>query len=453
MNRIVLIARREFLAAVANRGFVIGLLMMPLLGALFFAVVPFIFAPRQVEIRGQIAVVDPTGEVAGELRKILDPAAIAARRAEDARRALEGAPQAARALPGSNQAIVNMMGPNAELTIVERPETDDLEPEKAWLSGGTAEDRHLALVRIHPGAVVAPAGGELGTYDFYVSQGLAWGIESLIHNGLRDAIVNARVRAHDLDRDRVEALMNVPRARSITVTGGREHQRARALDIALPLVLAGLLIFGVTIGGQTLLTSTIEEKSSRVIEVLLSAASPLELMAGKIFGQLGVSLLVIVVYAGIGIGLLVSFAMIGLLDPWLLAYLFVFFLITYATFSSVFAAAGAAVNDLKEAQALMGPIMLVLMGPWILAFPIVRAPDSALAVVLSFVPPVNSFFMMLRLASSSPPPAWQAWLSIAIGAAAAWGAVWFAAKVFRIGLLLHGKPPDLRTLVRWARAA
>ena len=123
-------------------------------------------------------------------------------------------------------------------------------------------------------------------------------------------------------------------------------------------------------------------------------------------------------------------------------------------FGAVFAAAGAAVNDMKEAQALMGPVMLLLMGPWMLAFPIMRAPDSTLAVVLSFVPPVNTFAMMLRLASSNPPPLWQTLLSIAIGIAAAdAGAIWFAAKVFRIGLLMHGKPPNMRTLVRDGREA
>src|SRR5690606_13520481 len=116
---------------------------------------------------------------------------------------------------------------------------------------------------------------------------------------------------------------------------------------------------------------------------------------------------------------LVSFALYGLVDPLLLVYLLVFFLITYTTFAAVFAAAGAAVDDVKAAQALAGPIMLVLMGPWMLAFPIVRNPDSTIAVILSFVPPVNAFVMMLRMASSTPPPAWQPLLSIVIGGAAA----------------------------------
>jgi ABC-2 type transport system permease protein len=80
-----------------------------------------------------------------------------------------------------------------------------------------------------------------------------------------------------------------------------------------------------------------------------------------------------------------------------------------------------------------------------------RAPDSTIAVVTSFIPPVNSFVMMARLASASPPPLWQVLLSIAVGIASALAVVWFAAKVFRIGLLMHGKPPSFATLVKWAR--
>ena len=129
----------------------------------------------------------------------------------------------------------------------------------------------------------------------------------------------------------------------------------------VPFVFVGLLVFGVMIGAQTLMTSTVEEKSSRVIEVLLSAVSPLELMAGKILGQMAVSLLVLALYIGIGVLMLSSFAMLGLLDPWLIVYLVIFFLITYFLFASVFGAIGAAVNEMREAQALVTPVMLVLM--------------------------------------------------------------------------------------------
>jgi ABC-2 type transport system permease protein len=207
------------------------------------------------------------------------------------------------------------------------------------------------------------------------------------------------------------------------------------------------------VGGQSLLTSTIEEKSSRVIEVLLSAVSPIELMAGKIIGQMGVSLVALGLYVALGLVALVSFALLGLLDLRLLFYLVVFFVIAYLVFGSFMMAVGAAVNEMQEAQSLMMPVVLALAAPLMLAAPISNDPNSTFSTVISFVPPVNSFAMLIRLSSSTPPPWWQAWMSIAVGVASVCAAVWFAAKVFRIGLLMYGKPPNFATLIRWARAS
>jgi ABC-type Na+ efflux pump permease subunit len=205
--------------------------------------------------------------------------------------------------------------------------------------------------------------------------------------------------------------------------------------------------------GQGLLTTMIEEKSSRVVEVLLSAVSPMQLMAGKLLGHMGISLLAMSLYIGLGLLGLASFSLFGLLDPSLIFYLFLFFVLSFFMIGSLMMAAGAAVNELREAQSLMMPMMLILMAPWFLWVPISRDPNSTLSVVASFIPPVNTFAMLLRMASTSPPPAWQVWLSVGVGVIGVIGAVWVAAKIFRIGLLMFGKPPDFRTLVRWVRSA
>ena len=275
----------------------------------------------------------------------------------------------------------------------------------------------------------------------------------MIYEGLRLAIVSARLAASNLDRVAIEATMRVARPQSVIVAADGEQRAQRGFTRTLPFILGILLFMGVMVGGQTLMTSTIEEKSSRVVEVLLAAVSPLELMAGKLLGQLGVGLLVMAVYVGLGILALFQFAMLGLLDPMLVVYLLVFFLITYLVFGALMVSIGAAVNQMAEAQALMGPVMLLLVAPYILTPVIGRAPNSTFSVVVSFIPPVNTFAMMARLASGTPPPAWQVWLTVLVGLAAACAAVWFAAKVFKIGLLMHGKPPNFATLVRWARAA
>jgi ABC-2 type transport system permease protein len=168
---------------------------------------------------------------------------------------------------------------------------------------------------------------------------------------------------------------------------------------------------------------------------------------------MGISLLALSLYLAMGLIVLASFSLFGLLDLSLLLYLLIFFLIAFFTIGSLMMAVGSAVNDMREAQSLMMPLMMTMIVPWILWMPIVRDPNSTLALVVSFVPPLSSFGMLLRLASSSPPPAWQVWLSIAIGIAGVFACVWFTAKVFRIGVLMFGKPPDLKTLIKWVRAA
>jgi ABC-2 type transport system permease protein len=463
MKKIAHIAVREFVGTVATRGFILGLLILPAVIALMAIAAPRLFSQRNFRVQGQVAIVDPTGLVTARLRTAVDPVTIVARRAEDARRALAAAPAAVQQLADSagadaSRAAETVLGQVPDISVVERPRDADLQHEKEWLKQDEPS-RHLALVVVHadavvPGALVPGNGGPVyGTYDLYVPANVDDRVEAEVHASLRDAIVAARADASHLDRQRIDALMRVDRVRSVTVTKDGERQTVGAFNRWLPIVFAGLMLIGIVIGGQALMTSTIEEKSSRVIEVLLSAVSPVELMAGKILGQMGASLVVLGLYAVIGMAALLSFALFGLLDPWLLFYLIVFFVIAYLVNASLMVAVGAAVNEMKEAQSLMMPIMLMLMVPWVLAAAIARDPNSTFSTVISFIPPMNTFTMLIRMASSAPPPLWQVWLSIAIGVASVFAAVWFAAKVFRIGLLMYGKPPDFATLIRWVRAA
>jgi ABC-2 type transport system permease protein len=168
---------------------------------------------------------------------------------------------------------------------------------------------------------------------------------------------------------------------------------------------------------------------------------------------MAVSLLAMGLYITMGLMMLTSFSLFGLLNPWLILYLIIFFVITYLVFGSLLMAIGSAVNEMREAQSLMMPIILLLIIPYMLAMPISRDPNSSFSTIISFVPPVNGFAMLLRMSSPAPPPWWQVWLSIIIGVASIFAALWFVSKVFRIGLLMYGKPPNFATLIRWARSA
>ncbi len=456
MNNIFRIAKREFMATAATRAFVIGLLIFPSMIAIFALLGPRLFGSRDFKIQGTIAVIDPTGRVLPELRKSCDPVTIAAGRKLAAKRALANAPQQVRQLAESsgNKNVWDSLEPIPNIQIIERPAASDLEKEKAWLLTQTRENPRLALVVVH-GNAVEPAGGSLdyGSYDLYVPPNIDDRAGNEIQRCLREAIVNARLQVRALDQTEIDAIVQVPPVRSTTVTVKEERQTVRGFNVMLPAVFGALLFMGVIGGGGQLLTTMVEEKSNRIVEVLLSAVSPMELMAGKLLGQMAVSLIGMALYIAMGVAMLAGFSLFGLFDVSLIFYLLLFFLITYLLMGSLMMAVGAAVNDMKEAQSLMAPLTIIFMIPWLLWMPISRNPDSVFSITMSFTPFVNTFAMLLRMASNTPPPFWQVWLSILIGIGTAYIALWFTAKVFRIGLLMYGKPPNFATLIRWARAA
>jgi ABC-type Na+ efflux pump permease subunit len=457
VRKIGQVAAREFIATVSTRAFILGLLLTPTIIAMIAVVFPRVLN-RGTEVRGDIAVIDPTGVVLPELRKTLDAGHIAARRTEVTKQALSQAPGAVRQVAESRgdagRGINIALGAVPQFDLIARPPTTDPQSEKAWLTDDLAKPRHLAVLAIQPDAVQPKeAGSAYGNYDLYVPQNLDDRVESEIYQGVREAIVNARTAAQALDRAKIDAIVRVPRATSVTVTKSNQRETVAGFNMLLPMGFALVMFIGVMTGGQSLLTSMVEEKSSRVIEVLLAAVSPAELLAGKLIAQLGVSLIAFGLYVASGIVLLVSFALVGLVDPWLLFYLAIFFLISYLVTGAMLVTVGASVNDMREAQSMMMPIMLMIMIPWIFWMPISREPNSMFSVAISFIPPINTFTMLLRMASNSPPPLWQVWTSIAIGVVSVFVAIWFAGKVFRIGLLMYGKPPNFATLVRWARQA
>ncbi len=456
MKKIYQIALREFIVTVTNRAFLIGLLIMPAMIAVGSLVAPRLFNLRNFKVEGELRIIDTTGGFTPELKATLESRRSAAQRAEQFRKTMERAPETVRNVAAAvpDKVIENSLGPPPDIQLVERPAGADIQAEKNWLLEPGKGTKPLALVVMHKDAVATPAGdSKYGNYDLYIPKGLDDRAESEVQQSLRDALVNARVKARAFDRAAIEAIVQVPRVQSVTVTRETERKTVGAFNIVLPVAVAALLFMGVMTGGQSLLTSTVEEKSSRVIEVLLSAVSPMQLMAGKLIGQMFVSLVVLALYIAMGLAMLTSLSLLGLFDPWLILYILIFFVIMYLVFGSLMMAAGAAVNEMREAQTLMMPIMLLLMVPWFLWLPISRDPNSTFSVVLSFLPPVNTFVMLLRMASNSPPPWWQVWLSIVVGVASVVAAIWFTAKVFRIGLLMYGKPPNFATLIRWARSA
>lgn len=456
MNKVLQVAVREFVATAATKGFIIGAFVIPVLVAMLMVFVfPMLLKHEAPAVEGSLAVVDRSGRILEEVRERLAPEAIAARNRRTVAKVKEKVEESVGKVSRGVEQRLEQELSVPRIEVLDAGPGADLEHEKDALRAEPApgESPRLALAVVAANAVEPDAAGEYGVFELFVRGGLDDRVTDELRESLQGAIRQERLVAADMDPERMRALTTVRAPRTVEVTESGERKSLGAVRIFVSFGFMAVLMMSVLFGGQYLLTSTVEEKSSRVVEVLLSALSPMQLMAGKIIGQLGVGLTILVVYGSVGGGALILFGLADLLGIVTLAYLIVFFLIAYCTVGALQAAIGSAVNDIREAQALQAPVMITTILPYMLWFPISRDPNSTFATVISFLPPVSPFVMVLRITSTEPPPTWQVLLSILVGLAGVYAAMWAAAKVFRIGLLMFGKPPSLATLVRWVRMA
>ena len=270
--------------------------------------------------------------------------------------------------------------------------------------------------------------------------------------------------ANGLVRGRVDSLLAARVARPAQneqlFTLGKEgtfelkDDRRELLDFMLPMMFAMLLGVSIVLGGQYLLQGVSEEKESRILESLLCTVSAEELLAGKLFGLGAAGLLVVGVWAGVGALLMGPvLLMAGMkLPAGLLVIALAYFLLGYLFYGSLMTGIGAVTSNMREAQQFSVWFTFLNFAPFIMITLLLGRPGSPLAVALSLFPPTAAGAMMLRLtAPSSVVPFWQIALSLALLAAAGWFALLASARVFRIGLLLYGKTPNLPEILRWAR--
>jgi ABC-2 type transport system permease protein len=209
--------------------------------------------------------------------------------------------------------------------------------------------------------------------------------------------------------------------------------------------------------------SVIEEKTSRIVEVLLGSVTPMQLMAGKIVGVGAVGLTQMILWAALGwlvggSGYAIVRHVAGnamqdanLSQPVLLMFP-LFFVLGYATYACLYAAIGAMVNSDEEASQYQLPVTLPLLLCIVFAASVIGEPNSQLAFWLSMFPLTSPIIMFLRI-SVSMPPTWQIGLSIALSLTSLYLLVWLSARIYRVGILMYGKRPSLAELRKWLRYA
>ncbi|MGD9689474.1 MAG: ABC transporter permease [Phycisphaerales bacterium] len=472
MNRVLLVAWREFASVVFTKGFLLGILLPPLMAVVAGGA---IYLMRNVEgprVQGRLVIIDHS-EIVGERARTTIPEQMDSRRAEQAAAAAKKMEELAGDLKLPKEQLdeaqrmsgsqMDMVLPRVELAIELAPSDADLDALKDSLSktqirarGEGADPNPLLAVAVVPqNAIVPGEDGRFGKFDLFVAPKLDIQIQRDMARGLGEAIIDARiasdprVAAAGFTPAQLRALLQRPTVDAVTVTTSGERKSLGEFQMLIPVFFMMLMMISVMTTGQYLLTTVVEEKGSRVMEVLLSAVSPMQLMCGKILGHMTVGVLIVSIYGGAGIFGLIAFALTQIVTPMTLLLLVAYFIVASVTMAAMMAAIGSAVNELREAQTLQTPVMLLTVLPWMIWFLIQRAPNSSLATSLSFVPVMGPFVMVLRLGGSEPVPAWQHPVALVIGVATAFATLWAAAKIFRIGVLMFGKPPNFRTLARW----
>ncbi len=434
MGKALVVAWREFRHTAMTKAFMFGAVLMPvLMMGIFIVVIPLMVESNQTPLTGTVAVI-ASADVIGELEDAF---------ADEADEPPTDAPPLALADPMA-QSMAMIATVETDITIM-AAHTADLADLKEQVRRGD-----LTALMIIDEAVITDLEGSV---EVLVPGYLSPNHTDTLQSAARSAVVDTRLRRLGHEPADLHRLLKRPRTLALRLTedGGEsaENEAARRL---IPMAFMMLLWVAAFTSGNYLLTTTIEEKGNKVMEVLLSAVSPMQLMGGKILGQAGVSLVMLVMYGGAGMAALFAFAMLDLVPMMHLLYLALYFIMAYFMIATIMTAIGSAVTELRDAQSLMGPAMLLLIIPLAL-WPIVgEHPNGTLATVTGFIPPLTPFIMIQRVtAATEPVAAWQIIASLVIGFAAVAVMLWMCARIFRIGVLAQGKPPGFMQLLRWVR--
>ena len=421
MHKVWLVIKREYLTRVVSKGFLLSTVGLPLFSIGIFAISIF-FATRQSSRTLRIAVADQAGgigqAVAGGLKEKLP----------DGR-------------------------PMFEVTkIEESPSAQDLAELRHEVESGRLD----GFLSIPKEAESKDAAAEFHTRNTGTFQ-----IIAPLNRAVSDAVIAQRLRDEGFKGENIGRAVKSVSVRTIKVTkAGEVEERGQTFLTAIGVGM--LLYMTLIIYGMTTMRSVIEEKSSRVIEILIASVEPRSLLAGKILGVAGVGLTQYLIWGAAG-GIFVAYggAMAQALRSGasipeihltaaVIIYSILFFLAGYLLYASLYAAIGAAVSSDQDAQQLQIPVTMVIAVSFFLFNVILRDPGSRTSVILSLIPFLSPILMTLRIAMQMPP-FWQIALSLGISAMTTFFTVQLSARIYRVGVLMYGKRPSVVELIRWLR--
>ena len=408
------VAKWEFMEKVKSKAFIISLIVMPIIMVLF-GVLPGLLASKPDDKTTIIGMIDETGTILDRLSQRLD----------EKYKLPDGRP---------NYMIRNIK--------------EDVSTEEQRVRAV----RMVTEKKIEGYFYIPATAYDSGKVEYRAENVGNFRVGERFARTIEEVIVEHRLKGQGLDPELVRKMMKGIDVRSIKVSEKGEEKESGFLETFFSAyIVIMMLMFLVLTSGQLLIRSVVEEKSNRVIEVLLSSCSARDLMVGKILGLSGLGILQMVIWGLIGLGIaLKTGASLFALEN--LALSAVYLLLGYLLYSAIFVAAGSPVTTEQEAQQITSYVSLFLVFPIVLAMPAMQNPDSPLIRILTYVPLLTPAFMVMRIPIQMPP-LWEILATIGLLIVSSVVMMWVAGKIFRTAILVYGKRPTLSELIRWVRAA
>lgn len=435
MRKLLRFAKREYLASVKTKGFIIMLVAMPIL--MGGSGIAMYLLRNQVDTTDKkVAVLDRSGVIA-------DVLLAAAEQRNDA--AVFDKESGKKIQP-------------AYIFEIVKPDDINAESQKLDLSNRIDEGELHAFLDIGPN--VLNLEGDESTYGmaYHAKNAAMDTVRTWLNETINNHLRMARMRdagVNDSQADEILTWIQVEAMGLVSIdeeTG--EIQAARKTSeleaVMVPMILFFLMFIMVMMGAFPLLQTTMEEKTQRIAEVMLGSLTPFEFMGGKVLGSLGVALTGTLFYLSGGILLVSKLGMADFIPFHIIPWFLVFLVFDIIMVGSMMAALGSACNDPKDAQNLSFPAMIPIFFPMFVFMPILQEPTSGFATWMSLFPVFTPMLMLLRKAGPVDIPMWQPWVGLAGVILFTIISVWMGGRIFRMGILMQGGAPKIGKIIRWA---
>jgi ABC-2 type transport system permease protein len=433
MEKVWVIIKREYLVRVRTRAFAIGTVISPLL-LLGLVVLPSFLAERGAGGERNVAVLDQSG----------DPALFEGIKSRVEPQGSKNGSDSDEGFSGSTRFVLTRQIGTAEqdpheLIKSQSSESGKKGPEKAFL-------------------VLGPRILDDGPPEYHAKNLSDFSIRAL-EGAVSTTIAERKLMRAGFDASKIGQYMKPVDLKQFKIgAGGESKEGGMRQDFMVAFALLLFLYMSVLFYGIFVMRGVIEEKQSRIVEVVISSVKPTQMMLGKVIGIGLVGLTQISIWA-LSAGLISMFGArmfaaqggrVPSIPMNLLIYFVLFFVLGFFLYATLYAMVGSIVSSEEDAQQVQFPVTMLLVVPMMIFGLVMANPSSTSSIVLSMVPFFAPTLMMLRIAVINPP-VWQVITSMLIMLATITAFLWFSAKIYRVGILMYGKRPNLAELGRWLR--